>query len=231
MPWHLGERLGVYRWPQCNFNKRFCKCHDRWSKITTGNRCKGRWTLQNLTNLNLLDPNRLTMDSWKIGFFIRNDDKSRDLSPRCFKSRDRSDFENVAFCTFYQWFWVKRVIYSKLVQSYIFIRFSLSGTETCPLYLNFQRSEIGAICDKCIQEYILCLNYQRNTSSSKLVTNSSKSHAFPGSERVTIVASLPTNPSRDVTSRIPALFHRLIYFQYFLLTCNLYSSDFSSIIT
>ena len=35
------------------------------------------------------------MDCWKIGFSIRNADKSRDLSPRWLKSRDRSDFENI----------------------------------------------------------------------------------------------------------------------------------------
>ena len=37
----------------------------------------------------------LKMECWNIGFFIENDNKSRDLSPRCFLSRDRSDFENV----------------------------------------------------------------------------------------------------------------------------------------
>ena len=36
----------------------------------------------------------LTMDCWKIRFFLGNEDKSKDLSPRCFKSRDRSDFKN-----------------------------------------------------------------------------------------------------------------------------------------
>ena len=35
--------------------------------------------LQNLTNLNLRDPEMLTMDCWKMGFFIGNDDKSRDI--------------------------------------------------------------------------------------------------------------------------------------------------------
>ena len=91
----LSINLGVYRWPQCNYNKIFCKTYDGLSKITTGNRCQGRWTLQNLTNLNLRDPDMLTMDCWKIRFFIGNDDESRDLSPQCFKSRDRSDFENI----------------------------------------------------------------------------------------------------------------------------------------
>ena len=91
---HDTWETSVYRWPQCNHNKRFCKSHDRLSKITTGNRCQGRWTLQNLTNLNSRDPDILTMDSWKIGLFIGNADKSRDLSPWCFESRDRSDFEN-----------------------------------------------------------------------------------------------------------------------------------------
>ena len=33
----------------------------------------------------------------KIGFFIGNEDKSRDLSPLSFKSRDRSDFKNPQF--------------------------------------------------------------------------------------------------------------------------------------
>ena len=98
MAWHLGDKLGVYRWPQCNYKKRFCKSHSRLSKITSGNRCKGRWTLQNLMNLNLMTPDTcmLTMNSWKIEFFIGiNDNKSRDLFPRCFDSRDQSDFENV----------------------------------------------------------------------------------------------------------------------------------------
>ena len=38
--WHLGYKLGVYRWPQCNFKKRFYKYHSRLSKITSGNRCR-----------------------------------------------------------------------------------------------------------------------------------------------------------------------------------------------
>ena len=40
--WHLGDKIGVYCWPQCNYNKRFCKSHDRLSIITTGNRCKDK---------------------------------------------------------------------------------------------------------------------------------------------------------------------------------------------
>ena len=55
-PWQLGEKLGVYRWPQCNYKKRFYKSHSRLSKITTGNRCRNRWTMQNLTNRNLKRP-------------------------------------------------------------------------------------------------------------------------------------------------------------------------------
>ena len=89
-----GRQTRCYHWPQCNYNKRFCKAHGRLWKITTGNRCKGRCTLQNLTNLNVRDPNMLTMNGWKIVFFIGNDNKSRDLSPRSFKSRDWFDFEN-----------------------------------------------------------------------------------------------------------------------------------------
>ena len=42
--------------------KRFCKSHDRLSKTTTGNWCRGRWTLKNLMNLDLRDPNMLTID-------------------------------------------------------------------------------------------------------------------------------------------------------------------------
>ena len=61
-PWHLGDKLCVYRWPQCNYNKRFCKSNCRLSKIATGNRCKGRRTSQNLTNLNLRDPVRYIND-------------------------------------------------------------------------------------------------------------------------------------------------------------------------
>ena len=45
-------------------------------------------------NFNLRNPDMLKMKCWNIGFFVGNDYKSRDLSPQCFKSRDKSDFEN-----------------------------------------------------------------------------------------------------------------------------------------
>ena len=57
-PWHLGDKLGVYRWPQCNFKKRFYKSHGRLSKSTAGNRCRTRWTMQNVTNRNIRDNNK-----------------------------------------------------------------------------------------------------------------------------------------------------------------------------
>ena len=58
VPWHLGDSLGVYRWPQCNYKNWFYKYHSRLSKIATGNRCRNRWTIQNVTNRNLRDPNK-----------------------------------------------------------------------------------------------------------------------------------------------------------------------------
>ena len=36
--------------------------------------------------ITLRDPDMLTMDFWKIGFFIGNDDKCRDLSLQYFKA-------------------------------------------------------------------------------------------------------------------------------------------------
>ena len=57
--WHLGDSLGVYRWPQCRYKRRFYKSHSRLSKITTGNtRCRNIRTMQNVTNRNLIDPNK-----------------------------------------------------------------------------------------------------------------------------------------------------------------------------
>ena len=47
--WHLGDGLGVYRWPQCRYKRRFYKSHSRLSKITTGNRCRNIKTMQNVT--------------------------------------------------------------------------------------------------------------------------------------------------------------------------------------
>ena len=49
-PWHFGDRLGVYRWPQSKYKRGFYKSHSRLSKITTGNRCRNIWTMQNVTN-------------------------------------------------------------------------------------------------------------------------------------------------------------------------------------
>ena len=57
-------------------------------------RCKDRLKLQNFMHLKFITPDVSTIDSLKIGFFVRNDDKSIDVSLRCFKSRDQSDFEN-----------------------------------------------------------------------------------------------------------------------------------------
>ena len=54
--WHLGDSLGVYRWPQCRYKRMFYKSHSRLSKITTGNRCRNIRTMQNVTNRNLIDP-------------------------------------------------------------------------------------------------------------------------------------------------------------------------------
>ena len=52
----LGDSLGVYRWPQCRYKRRFYKSHSRLLKITTGNRCRNIRTMQNVTNRNLIDP-------------------------------------------------------------------------------------------------------------------------------------------------------------------------------
>ena len=56
--WHLGDSLGVYRWPQCRYKRRFYKSHNRLWKITLGNRCRNIRTMQNVTNKNLIDPNK-----------------------------------------------------------------------------------------------------------------------------------------------------------------------------
>ena len=56
--WHLGDSLGVYRWFQCRYKWRFYKSHSRLSKITTGNRCRNIRIMQNVTNRNLIDPNK-----------------------------------------------------------------------------------------------------------------------------------------------------------------------------
>ena len=73
----------------------------------------------------------------------------------------------------------------------IFIRVIWSYREICPLFN--------------ISEYILyILINKENTSSGKglfLV----KTTLLPGQERVTVVASLPTSQSRDVTANIPIL--------------------------
>ena len=58
-PWHFGDRLGVYRWPQCKYRRGFYKSHSRLSKITAGNRCRNIWTMQNMTNRSLIDSNKL----------------------------------------------------------------------------------------------------------------------------------------------------------------------------
>ena len=58
-PWHFGERLGVYRWPQCKYKRGFYKSHSRLSKIMAGNRCRNIWTMQNVTNRSLIDSNKL----------------------------------------------------------------------------------------------------------------------------------------------------------------------------
>ena len=53
----LGDKLSIYHWPQRKYQKRFCKSRSRLPNITSGNRYnmyKGRWTLQNLMNLNLM---------------------------------------------------------------------------------------------------------------------------------------------------------------------------------
>ena len=56
--WHLGDSLGVHRWPQCRYKRRFYKSHSRLSKITTGYRCRNIRTKQNATIRNLIDPNK-----------------------------------------------------------------------------------------------------------------------------------------------------------------------------
>ena len=46
-PWQLRDvRIGVYRWTQCKYKMRFYKSHSRFSKITTGYRCRNIWTMQ-----------------------------------------------------------------------------------------------------------------------------------------------------------------------------------------
>ena len=56
--WHLGDSLGVYRWPQCRYKRRFYKSNSRLSKITTGNRCRNIRTMHNMTKRPLIDPNK-----------------------------------------------------------------------------------------------------------------------------------------------------------------------------
>ena len=80
--WHLGDSLGVYRWPQCRYKRRFYKSHSRLSKNTTGNRCRNIRTMQNVTNRNLIDHNKSGTWGWKTGFFEGNAGKSRGRSPR-----------------------------------------------------------------------------------------------------------------------------------------------------
>ena len=54
-----------------------------------------------------------------------------------------------------------------------------------------------------VSEYISYIVINNgNTSSGKLLTLV-KTTLLPGQERVTVVASLPTNQSRDVTANIP----------------------------
>ena len=102
--WHLGDSLGVYRWPQCRYKRRFYKSHSRLSKITTGNRCRNIRTMQNVTNRNLIDPNKSGTWGLKIGFFVGNAGKSRGRSPRnlCHVIRSPDDrlrkwFERIIF--------------------------------------------------------------------------------------------------------------------------------------
>ena len=77
--WYLGDSLGVYRWPQCRYKRRFYKYHSRLSKI---NRCRNIRTMQNVTNRNLIDSNKSGTWGKKIGFFVGNAGKSRGRSPR-----------------------------------------------------------------------------------------------------------------------------------------------------
>ena len=58
-PWHFGDRLGVYRWPQCKYKRGFYKSQSRLSKITAGNRCRNISTMQKVTNRSLIDSNKL----------------------------------------------------------------------------------------------------------------------------------------------------------------------------
>ena len=54
-----------------------------------------------------------------------------------------------------------------------------------------------------VSEYIFyILSINENTSSGKWLTLL-KTMLLPGQNRVTVVASLPTNQSRDVTANIP----------------------------
>ena len=63
--------------------------------IKYGNRCNGRWTL--LYEFELEESLYIKKGCSNIGFFVGNDDKSRDLSPRYFKKRDQYDLENNQF--------------------------------------------------------------------------------------------------------------------------------------
>ena len=77
---------------------------------------------------------------------------------------------------------------------YIFIRVIWSGREMCPLLMY-----------PSIFSYILI--YNENTSSGKWLTLI-KTTLLPGHKRVTVVASLPTSRSRDVTANIPIIWSR-----------------------
>ena len=70
-PWQLRDKLGVYRWPQWKYKRRFYKSHSRLSKIKTGNECRNIWTMQNLTNRYLIDPNKISGHGVKNRIFRR----------------------------------------------------------------------------------------------------------------------------------------------------------------
>ena len=72
---------------------------------------------------------------------------------------------------------------------YIFIRVKWSGREICPLLMYPSKFFIFQFINK-------------NTSSGKWLTLV-KTTLLPGQNRVTVVASLPTNQSCDVTANIP----------------------------
>ena len=150
-PWHFGDRLGVYRWPQCNYKKRFYKYHSRLSKIATGNRCRNRWTIQIMTNRNLRDPNKFGTWDLKIGFFIGNAGKSRGPSPRYLCHVIKSPDDRLRECKMATVVnsWIYALTGIKSIK-YCFVLSEESDYAFSPIFLCFKSNdskEIQKICN------------------------------------------------------------------------------------